>query len=279
LLLERDGKRSVSIPELTMLDPEKAKAASTLLVGHWDNGTRLDTIPQGLRPQTRDEGYVIQSHVLDRSTAPLFGWKIAATSVAGQRHINVDGPLAGRLLAEKAVEVGGTISLATSKMRVAEIEFAFRFGRELPPRPAPYEIAEVMDAVATLHPAIEVPDSRYEDFCAVGAPQLIADNACANLFVLGRAVEGDWRDADLAKHPVVAFVTGNSQHNGTGAAVLGDPRIALTWIVNELSGLGIALQPGQVVITGTCVTPISVEAGDEVTGDFGRFGVVSVKFV
>ena len=267
------------MPELTMLDPEKAKAASTLLVSHWDNGTRLDAIPQGLRPQTRIEGYVIQSHVLDRSTAPLFGWKIAATSLAGQRHINVDGPLAGRLLAEKAIEVGGTISLTTSKMRVAEIEFAFRFGRELAPRPSLYEIAEVMDAVATLHPAIEIPDSRYEDFCAVGAPQLIADNACANLFVLGRAVEGDWRDADLAKHPVVAFVTGKSQHNGTGAAVLGDPRIALTWIVNELSGLGIALQPGQVVITGTCVTPISVEAGDEVTGDFGRFGVVSVKFV
>ncbi|TIN80263.1 MAG: hydratase, partial [Mesorhizobium sp.] len=158
-------------------------------------------------------------------------------------------------------------SLATSKMRVAEIEFAFRFGRELPPRPAPYEIAEVMKAVATLHPAIEIPDSRYDDFCAVGAPQLIADNACANLFVIGEAAEDDWRGVDLAKHPVVASVSERSQHSGSGAAVLGDPRIALTWLVNELSGLGIALQPGQVVITGTCVTPISVEAGDEVTGD------------
>lgn len=187
--------------------------------------------------------------------------------------------MAGRLLAEKAVEVGGAVSLATSKMRVAEIEFAFRFGSQLPPRSAPYEIAEVMDAVATLHPAIEIPDSRYDDFCAVGAPQLIADNACANLFVIGEAVEDDWRDVDLAKHPVVAFVSGKSQYHGTGAAVLGDPRIALTWIVNELSGLGIALQPGQVVITGTCVTPISVEAGDEVIGDLGRFGRVSVRFV
>ncbi|WP_245235487.1 hypothetical protein [Mesorhizobium erdmanii] len=56
------------------------------------------------------------------------------------------------------------------------------------------------------------------------------------------------------------------------------PRIALTWLVNELSGLGIALQPGQVVITGTCVTPIAVEAGDEVVGDLGRFGRVSVRF-
>ncbi|MBZ9872674.1 hydratase [Mesorhizobium sp. BR1-1-9] len=261
-----------------MLDPEKARAASRLLVGHWDQGTRLDAIPEELRPKTRAEGYAIQSHVMDRSVGPLFGWKIAATSLAGQRHINVDGPMAGRLLAEKAVEVGGSVSLATSKMRVAEIEFAFRFGRQLPPRPAPYEIADVMDAVASLHPAIEIPDSRYEDFCAVGAPQLIADNACANLFVIGGAVEDDWRDVDLAKHPVAASVPGKSQHIGSGAAVLGDPRIALTWIVNELSGLGIALQPGQVVITGTCVTPISVEAGDEVIGDLGRFGRVSVCF-
>ncbi|MER9103157.1 hydratase [Mesorhizobium sp. M0848] len=261
-----------------MLDAEKTRAASRLLVGHRDKGTRLDAIPEALRPQTRLEGYAIQSHVMDRSVAPLFGWKIAATSLAGQRHINVDGPMAGRLLAEKAVEVGGTVSLATSKMRVAEIEFAFRFGRELPPRPAPYEIAEVMEAVATLHPAIEIPDSRYDDFCAVGAPQLIADNACANLFVIGEAAD-DWRDVDLAKHPVVASVSGRPQHSGSGAAVLGDPRIALTWIVNELSGLGIALQPGQVVITGTCVTPIGVEAGDEVIGDLGRFGSVSVRFV
>jgi 2-keto-4-pentenoate hydratase len=262
-----------------MLDPEKARAASRLLVSHWDKGTRLDAIPEELRPQTRVEGYAIQSHVMDRSAAPLFGWKIAATSLAGQRHINVDGPLAGRLLAEKAVEVGGAVSLATSRMRVAEIEFAFRFGRQLPPRPAPYEIAEAMAAVATLHPAIEIPDSRYDDFCAVGAPQLIADNACANLFVIGQAADDDWRDVDLAQHPVAASVSGKAQHNGTGAAALGDPRIALTWIVNELSGLGIGLQPGQVVITGTCVTPISVEAGDEVTGDFGRFGRVSVRFV
>jgi 2-keto-4-pentenoate hydratase len=262
-----------------MLDPEKARAASRLLVSHWDKGTRLEAIPQELRPQTRIEGYAIQSHVMDRSAAPLFGWKIAATSLAGQRHINVDGPLAGRLLTEKAVEVGGAVSLATNLMRVAEIEFAFRFGRQLLPRPAPYEVDEVMNAVASLHPAIEIPDSRYDDFCAVGAAQLIADNACANLFVIGEAAQDDWRDVDLAKHPVAGFVSGKSRHDGTGAAALGDPRIALTWIVNELSGLGMALEPGQVVITGTCVTPIRVEAGDEVTGDFGRFGRVSVRFV
>lgn len=49
-----------------MADPEKAKAASRLLVSHWDNGTRLGAIPQELRPQTRIEGYIIQSYVMDR---------------------------------------------------------------------------------------------------------------------------------------------------------------------------------------------------------------------
>ena len=262
-----------------MLDAEKARAASRLLVGHWDNGTRLDAIPQELRPQTRIDGYAIQSHVMDRSVAPLFGWKIAATSLAGQRHINVDGPMAGRLLAEKAVEMGGAVSLATSKMRVAEIEFAFRFGRQLPPRPTPYEIAEVMDAVASLHPAIEIPDSRYDDFCAVGAPQLIADNACANLFVIGEAVDDDWRD-------VTSRSTRWSVSFPESRGTMDRARRCWATRVSHSHGSsmncrasGIALEPGQVVITGTCVTPISVEAGDEVIGDLGRFGRVSVRFV
>ncbi len=69
-------------------------------------------------------------------------------------------------------------------MRVAEVEFAFTMGTDLPPRDVPYRLDEVMAAVASLHPAIEIPDSRYRSFTEVGAPQLIADNACAHQFVL-----------------------------------------------------------------------------------------------
>jgi 2-keto-4-pentenoate hydratase len=261
-----------------MLDPRQARAAAALLFQHWQAGTRLDTLPEPLRPGSRAEGYAIQSHLMEHTRAPLFGWKIAATSLAGQRHVKVDGPLAGRLLAEKVIRDGATISLATSNMRVAELEFAFRLGRDVLPRPAPYELTEVMDAVATLHPAIEIPDSRFNDFCVVGAPQLIADNACANLFILGQAASISWRELDLAAYSVSGTVTGKSQHHGKGANVLGDPRIALTWIANELSGYGIPLVVGQVVTTGTCVTPIAVVAGDEVIGDFGPMGKLSVRF-
>lgn len=260
------------------LTTEQARQAAALLLKHWTAGTRLAELPAAMRPQTRAEGYAIQTHLMAATTAPLFGWKIAATSEAGQRHINVDGPLAGRLLAEKVLPDGATIALDTSLMRVAEVEFAFRFGRDLPPRAAPYTTDEVMAAVATLHPAIEIPDSRYEDFCAVGGPQLIADNACANLFILGPATAADWRPVDLANHPVSARVNGRAEHHGKGANALGDPRIALTWIVNELSGLGITMAAGAVVTTGTCVVPVAVVPGDVVEADYGPFGRLKVAF-
>ena len=184
-----------------------ADGAAALLLGHWNDGTRLDALPEPLRPATREEGYAIQAAIGESSPGPIFGWKIAATSEAGQRHINVHGPLAGRLLAERVIADGAAVSLVSNLMRVAEAEFAFRFGADLPPRATPYTVDEVLAAVATLHPAIEIPDSRYTDFTAVGAPQLIADNACAHLFLPGPAA-ADWRAIDLAAYPVSATVNG-----------------------------------------------------------------------
>ena len=113
-----------------MIASDNATAAARLLVQHWDGGTRLDQLPDGMRPGTRADGYAIQARWMSRSAAPLFGWKIAATSDAGQRHINVDGPLAGRLLADMVIEHGATVSLATNLMRVAEVEIAFRLGAD-----------------------------------------------------------------------------------------------------------------------------------------------------
>lgn len=261
-----------------MLDVAKTRAASDILVGHWDAGTRLDALPADCRPASRAEGYAVQAHLMARTAAPLYGWKIAATSVAGQRHINVDGPLAGRILAEKVFREDDVIPLDKSLMKLAEIEFAFRMARDLPPRAEAYGVDEVMDAVAALHPSIELPDTRYADCCAVGAAQLIADNACGDRFILGAASPEGWRGADLAALEVEAEVVGKSHHPGVGRNVLGDPRVALAWLVNELSGLGITLHAGEVVTTGTCVVPIPVVAGDEVRATFGPWGTVSARF-
>jgi 2-keto-4-pentenoate hydratase len=74
-----------------MNDAEWGTAAG-ILWRHWLGGTRLDQLPADVRPATRAEGYAIHAQCECRSAFPLFGWKIAATSEAGQRHINVDGP-------------------------------------------------------------------------------------------------------------------------------------------------------------------------------------------
>jgi 2-keto-4-pentenoate hydratase len=147
-------------------------------------------------------------------------------------------------------------------MRVAEPEFAFRCGTRLAPRAEPYTVAEAVAAMDALIPAIEVPDSRFEDFAKAGAAQLIADCACARDLVLGVPATAAWRWLDLAEHKVHGSVVGRIERDGIGRNVLDDPRLALAWLVNELSSLGFALEPGEVITTGTCMPPLAIEPGD-----------------
>ena len=245
----------------------------------WQSRQQIDSLPVACRPTTRIDGYRIQAHVAKLSGQKVFGWKIAATSTAGQQHIGVDGPLAGRLLEKRAFPSGSSVSLTNNIMKVAEAEFAFRMAKDLPPRHDPYSRDEVLASVASMHPAIEIPDSRYSEFVSAGAAQLIADNACASYFVVGSATSTDWRTHNLALHPVKAYVNGKIAREGKGENVLGDPRIALTWIANELSRMGDMLRAGETVTTGTCIAPVAIAAGDRVNADFGEFGRVEAVLV
>jgi 2-keto-4-pentenoate hydratase len=260
-----------------MLANDKIAAAAKTLNEHWHGGTKLESLEVSIRPRDRLEGYAVQAALANLSASQLFGWKIAATSEAGQRHINVAGPLAGRILTETIIADGGTASMKGNEMRVGEAEFAFRMARDLPPRANPYSVQEVLGAVGTLHPAIEIPDSRFADFAGAGEAQLIADNACAHLFVLGEATGADWRARDLIEERPVISLRG-SQYTGHGRNVLGDPRVALTWCANELRALGITLRAGEVVTTGTCYPPLPIQSGDLFAADFGVLGKVSVGF-
>lgn len=256
----------------TPLPADRIDAAARLLWSHWMTQTRVAALPADCRPHTREEGYAIQTQVAAAAGQATIGWKIAATSTAGQKHIGVDGPLAGRLLAGRVVFDGAAVPLGDNIMRVAEAEFCFRMAAALPPRDEPYTVDETMAAVGALHPSIEVPDSRYEDFATVGAPQLIADTACAAWLIIGQAFADSWREIDLSAHPVEIHVNGNHAGSGSGKAVLGDPRIALAWLANEVAQYGGGLQPGDYVTTGTCVVPAPIAAGDTVMVGYGAFG-------
>ena len=261
-----------------------AAAAARLLWETRLTGQTLKGLPPGLQPTDPASGHAIQALLPAVTGRTVVGWKIAATSAAGQAHIGVGGPLAGRVLSGLVDGDGDTVSLTGNVMRVAEPEFAFRVGQRLTPREAPYTVPEVLDAMDALLPSIEVPNSRFEDFARAGEAQLIADDACAHRFAIGLPTDADWRGMDLRVHRVRATVHGpdgaaHTQREGDGTAVLGDPRVALAWLVNEVSGLGVALEPGQFISTGTCMVPLPVGPGERVEVDYGVLGRLSLRFV
>jgi 2-keto-4-pentenoate hydratase len=258
-----------------------AHDAAHLLWTCRQSGQAIDALPTALRPSDTAAGHAIQAALPAVAGRPVIGWKIAATSTAGQAHIQVDGPLAGRILDGFVHPIGATLSLAGNRMRVVEPELAFRIGTELPPRALPYTADEVLAATVSLHPAFELPDSRFADFARAGKAQLIADDACCGRFAFGPATPARWREADLAAHRVQATVCGADgrvrfTRDGEGRALLGDPRIALTWLANELSRLGVGLRAGDWASCGTCMVPLEVVPGDHVVADYGSFGRIEI---
>ncbi len=258
------------------MDARRSEAAARAIWTAWSGHRLIDGLPEACRPETSAEGYEIQAALAGLAGAEPVGWKIAATSAAGQKHIGVDGPLAGRLWRSKLHESGTMLPAGHLHMAVVEAEFAFRLGRDLPGAGGDYSVDAVMDAVAALHPAIEIPDSRFRDFTVVGAAQLIADNGCTEYCVLGPEAPAAWRDADLPAHPVAVAIDGAEAATGTGANALGDPRIALAWLANDRVRHGVPLAAGDVVITGTCIVPAPIRHAKHVRADFGALGTVEV---
>ena len=97
--------------------------------------------------------------------------------------------------------------------------------------------------------------------------------------MLGAPTTTDWRSIDLPSHVVHLLLNGTLAREGVGANVLGDPRLAMTWIANELCTHNIGLRAGDVITTGTSVVPIPIELGSHLLADFGCFGTVTTKLV
>ena len=189
------------------MDKGLASQAAAIMHHQLQAGTVLQNLPDSLRPHSRADGYEIQAMLEKQKGNNKKGWKIAATSIAGQQHIGLSGPIAGRIFSGMMVDPGTIVPFGANRMRVAEAEFVFCFGRELPPRTKNYSSEEVSEAVASLHLGLEFPDSRFADFASAGEAELIADNACAYKFMMGTAVTDNWREMDLSAHQTSAIVT------------------------------------------------------------------------
>ena len=229
-------------------------------------------------PENLIEAYKFQADYQIYSKYNLLGWKIAATSIEGQKHIGVDGPIAGRLIKERLYQSGETLSLAKNQMKKVEAEFSFKLNKDMAKKNIPYTYDEVLDCVEHICPAIEIPDSRFLNFDKIGKKLLIADNACAGEYILGNTPTKSWKHINLKKFKVGCYKNNQLIGYGIGSNVLEDPIMALTWLINELNKYNIILYSGQTILTGTCIKPIAVAEGDHVVMDFYELGKVDCYF-
>jgi 2-keto-4-pentenoate hydratase len=259
------------------MDDSAVTAAAEALRDARRRHARMDALPEACRPPTIPDGYRVQDALVALMGEAVVGWKIGSTSKKAQAIVGTTGPFAARILASNFHASPAALPADAFFMRALEAEFAFRLGADLPARGEPYGRDEVIAATASLHPAIEISDSRFTDWAKAGAPSLIADNGNEGQVIFGAAVD-DWRGLDLPGHRAAMIVNGETVAEGSGANVLGDPVEALVWLANDQRQRGDGLRAGQAVITGSCTGVNMAEAGDKARAEFGTLGAVELEF-
>ena len=247
---------------------------ANIIWNHWQNGTLIDDITgiDNILPKNKNDGYEVQKYFSNFSQNGIFGWKIAASNKDGQEHIGASSPLAGVLLEEKKNYYNESVSLLPNQMLVAEVEFVFEMKHDLDFNKSNYSEKDTLLIIESLYAGIELPDSRFFNFTKVGEANLIADNACANQFILGPKLSDDWKNRNLKDQKVSISVNDKISEYGLGENVLGSPIMALKWLLNELLEFKIPLKQGHFVSTGTITKPIPIKKGDIVKADYSDLG-------
>ena len=217
-----------------------AQAAALLLAARANPDHRLADLPEALRPADRAEAYAIQ-HRIAAETGPIGGWKVGA---AGPEIIQCGPMPAAGVTASPA-----TLSSTTHLLRGIEAEVAFRVGHDLPPRDTPYTRDEVVAALATAHPVIEVLESRYRDADAISPFSNLADTQSHGGFVYGPGT-ADWHGIDFPHETVEQYVDGALQMTHTGNPA-GDMIRLVEWLANVGSVWAGGLKAGQFVTCGS----------------------------
>ncbi len=256
------------------------EAASLLLQARAEH-KRISVLPEACRPKEQTDAYQCQKVLVDQLIktygGQTVGYKIGCTNKTAQQLVNVDGPFYGQLLSPWVHRSPATVKAGDFFMRVIEPEFAFQMAYDLPSRDKEYTKEEVSRAVDSLLPAIEIVDSRFDDWTTVGGLSLIADNGCNAGWVYGQPRK-NWLDFDLSKHEVELYVNGSAIRKGRGDNVMDHPLNVLIWLANTLSQHGKGLKAGNFISTGITCEVYLAQQGDQILADFGPIGSVELSF-
>jgi 2-oxo-3-hexenedioate decarboxylase len=219
-----------------------------------------------------EEAYAIQALSLERRFARgerLIGVKMGLTSRAKMIQVGVDEVIWGRLTDAMRLEEGGSLSKKNYVHPRIEPELAFLLKRDLS---GVVTAAEALSAVEAIAPAMEVIDSRYENF-KFALPDVIADNSSSSGFVIG-----NWGrpDQDFSNLGIVMEVDGRPVQIGSTAAILGHPVRSLVSAAKVTASIG-GLKAGWIVMAGGATAAHSLSVGQNVRTVMQNVGSVSIR--
>jgi 2-keto-4-pentenoate hydratase len=244
---------------------DRAERAAALLTAA--SGPIAD-FPAECKPRSAAEAYDVQAAIV-RRRGPIAGWKVGAPSPGGEVS---SAPIFTLLTSPVSVPAAGL------RLFGVEAEIAFRLARDLPPRPAVYSRDEIVAAIGSAHPVIELLESRFIDRDRVDANARLADNLTNFALVCGAPIAG-WLtlDFDPARPPVELRMDGARLAETTGNAA-GDPLALVTALANDGARRHGGLRAGTMVTTGSLTVMAYARPGAAVVADFGRLGEVRVVF-
>ena len=225
-----------------------------------------------------DDAYAIQQRMMQRRTEAgeqVIGKKIGVTSKAVMNLLGVFQPDFGWLTDAMVYNEGEAVEASSLIQPKAEGEIAFVLKKTL--KGPGVSAADVLAATEGVMACFEIVDSRIQDW-KIKIQDTVADNASCGVFVLGDRLV-DVRDVDLATCGMVLEKNGEIVATGAGAAALGHPANAVAWLANTLGAHGIALEAGEVVLSGSLGIMVPVQAGDNLRVTIGGIGGCSVRFV
>lgn len=246
------------------------QSAADALLDARRSGTTLSDLPPELQPGDMDAVYAIQDEVA-RGFGAIGGWKIGAPSPEATPMF---APMPAAWIAPTGSEMGGT----GWRYRGLEAEIAFLVGEDLPPRPGqPYTRAEVLAAMASCHPAIEILESAFADPMLASRLAMLADLQMHGGFVYGPAFPA-WRTADFTQEHVLLNVDGVVRVERTGSNTSGNLLKLIPWLANEGASRTGGLKKGQWITTGSWTGNTLASASSVVEVLFSTAGRVDLRF-
>lgn len=243
---------------------ERLSEMARLLDEAWETCTPVEPLSQTHGLSSIEDAYEVQRLFHERRTARgerLLGRKIGLTARAVQRQLGVDQPDFGNLWASRYFPREGSIVEVPREIFLqprVEGELAFLIGRRL--AGPGVTLQEVLAATEAVAPAFEIVDSRIRDW-KITITDTIADNASYGGFTLG-AWRRSWLSRDLRTLGMLLVKNGQPTAQGAGAAALDHPAAAVAWLANTFGRFGVALEPGDIVLSGSWIPVQPVEKGD-----------------